>query len=84
MAVALSEMAKPEDLDTLITLITDVSNGPSRIFFVKNLSRLRSAKVFEALSRLSNDRDLHAEIEFRLKSKLRRQVKKAGGKSAKH
>ena len=82
MAVALSEMARPEDLDVIIDLISDPKNGLSRIFFVKNLSRSRSSKAFETLSRLSRDPELHKEVECRLQAKLRREAKKAGSKSA--
>jgi hypothetical protein len=46
-------------------------------------ARSRSPKAFETLSRLSNDPDLHKEIEYRLKGKLRRQAKKSGPSSAK-
>jgi hypothetical protein len=83
MAVALSEMAQPEDLDVLIDLICDPKNGRSRIFFVKNLSRSRSPKAFETLSRLSREPELYKEIEYRLQAKLRREAKKAGSRSAK-
>jgi hypothetical protein len=84
IAIGLSNMAKSGDMNTLIRLISDTSNGPSRIFFVDNLSRSRSTKAFEVLSRLSNDPDLHKEIERRLKGKLRRQAKKAGKAAVSH
>jgi hypothetical protein len=75
MAVALSEMAHRSDLDVLIRLISDPKNGPSRIFFVKYLSRSKTREAFDALMKLSTDQDLSREIAFRLKSKLRRWVR---------
>lgn len=75
MAVALSAMAHRNDLDTLIGLISDPENGPSRIFFVKNLSQAKTREAFDTLTKLSTDRDLSREIAFRLKSKLRRWVR---------
>jgi hypothetical protein len=74
MAVALSAMAHRSDLDALITLISNPENGPSRIFFVKNLSQARTPEAFDTLMKLSTDRDLSREIAFRLKSKLKRWV----------
>ncbi len=81
MAVALSHMAAAEDLDVLISLISDLSNGPSRVFFVQNLSRSKSRRAFDALAKLSNDPELSAEVNFRLKRKLRRQAKKDRSRS---
>jgi hypothetical protein len=75
MAVALSEMAHRSDLNVLIDLISDPANGPSRIFFVKYLSRSKTREAFDALTKLSTDQDLSREIAFRLKSKLRRWVR---------
>lgn len=83
MAVALAEMAKPSDLKTLIDLIREPKNGPSRIFFVKNLSRSRSAEAFDVLAKLSADPELEQEIAHRLKSKMRRQAKIEGRNGAK-
>jgi hypothetical protein len=75
MAVALSDMAHRSDLNVLISLICDPANGPSRVFFVKNLSRSKTREAFDALMKLSADPDLSREIAFRLKSKLRRWVR---------
>ncbi len=75
MAVALSEMAHRSDVDVLIRLISDPANGPSRIFFVKNLSRSKTPEAFDTLMRLSTDQDLSREIAFRMKSKLKRWVR---------
>lgn len=72
MAVALSEMARPSDLEVIIELISDPKNGKSRIFFVRNLSRSRSQRALEVLARLSGDPDLEKEIAHVLKGKLRR------------
>ena len=82
MAWALSEMARPDDIDQLIALISDPANGPSRVFFVKNLSRSKSQRAFETLVRLSKDAEIAAEIESKLKNKLRRQAKKDRARSA--
>jgi hypothetical protein len=75
MAVALSEMAHRGDVDVLIRLISDPANGPSRIFFVKNLSRSKTPEAFDTLMRLSTDPDLSREIAFRMKSKLKRWIR---------
>jgi hypothetical protein len=75
MAVALSAMAHRSDLAALIDLISDPQNGPSRIFFVKNLSQAKTPDAFETLMKLSTDQDLSREIAFRLKSKLKRWVR---------
>jgi HEAT repeat protein len=82
LADALSEMARPDDIDHLIALISDPANGPSRVFFVKNLSRSKSQRAFETLVRLSKDAEIAAEIEFKLKNKLRRQAKQDRARSA--
>lgn len=75
MAVALSEMAHRNDLDVLIQLISNPENGPSRVFFVKFLSRAKTQEAFDTLTKLLTDRDLSREIAFRLKSKLKRWVR---------
>jgi hypothetical protein len=75
-------MARPDDIDHLIALISDPANGPSRVFFVKNLSRSKSQRAFETLVRLSKDAEIAGEIEFKLKNKLRRQAKKDRARSA--
>lgn len=75
-------MARPKDRNQLIGLISDPKNGPSRIFFVANLSRAKSPQAFETLARLSNDPELRIEIAFRLKSKLQRQTKKDRARSS--
>ena len=84
MADAISTMATPSDLDTLIELISNPSNGPSRIMLIRNLSRSRAKLAFETLVRLKDDPDLKLEIEHVLKAKLRRQAKKSGPAGAKH
>jgi hypothetical protein len=83
MAEGLSLMAHSLDLDELIGLASDPLNGPSRVLFVKNLARSKQSRALDVLARLSRDPDLKAEIEFRLKSKLRRQAKKEGRGAAK-
>lgn len=78
MAIALSGMAAPADLPTLVELITDPKNGPSRIFFIANLVRSRSPLAFDTLASLSNDPELKTEIAIRLKAKMLRQARKRG------
>jgi hypothetical protein len=84
LACAISEMAKPDDLPTLIELISDAKNGPSRVFFVTNLVRSKKPIAFETLVRLSKDPDLKIEIEQRLKGKMKREAKVQGRGGAKN
>ena len=84
MAIALSGMARPGDLGTLIDLISNPENGPSRIFFVSNLSRSRSLSASDALARLADDGDLYEEIAFRAKSKLQREARNARSSKQRH
>ncbi len=64
--IAISEMAQPSDLDTLIDLISDPSLGPSRIFLVGNLTRSKKPEARSALLRNQADPDLTKEITARL------------------
>jgi hypothetical protein len=75
MALALSEMARRNDLDVLIELISNPDNGPSRVFFVKFLAGAKTQEAFDTLTKLLTDQDLSWEVAFRLKSKLRRWVR---------
>lgn len=65
--VAISGMARPDDLSTLIDLISDPSMGPQRVFLVANLMRSKRPEARETLLALRNDRDLRNEIAARLK-----------------
>lgn len=76
LACGLSAMARPDDLDTIIALVTTPRHGPSRIFFIRNLSRSKMHRAFETLVRMRNDPDLCVEIEYRLRAKLRRAAKR--------
>ena len=60
--VAISEMAQPRDLATLIDLLSDRSIGASRIFLVSNLMRSKKPEARDALLRNQDDPDLAKEI----------------------
>ena len=64
--VAISDMAQPRDLPTLIDLLSDRSIGTSRIFLVSNLMRSKKPEGRAALLRNQNDPDLEKEIAARL------------------
>lgn len=85
LAVALSCMAEPDDLAQLIELITDPRNGPSRIFFVTNLSRSRRSVARNALLNLRGDPDLRVAVNHCLRGKMKRQAKSAqAGRAIRH
>lgn len=63
---AISDIALPSDLYTLIDLISDPSLGPSRILLVSNLMRSKKPEARSALLRNQSDPDLIKEITFRL------------------
>jgi HEAT repeat protein len=64
--VALSAMARPKDLATLVGLIRDRRLGSKRIFLVRNLMRSKRPEARTALLNLRDDPDLRAEILVRL------------------
>lgn len=64
--VAISEMAQPRDLPTLIDLLSDRSIGTSRIFLVSNLMRSKKPEARDTLLRHQDDPDLAQEIAARL------------------
>lgn len=64
--IAISEMAKPSDLQTLIELLSDTSLGSSRMFLVRNLTRSKRPEARSALLRNQADPDLTKEITARL------------------
>jgi len=64
--VAISDMAQPRDLATLIDLLSDRSIGTSRIFLVSNLMRSKKPEARAALLRNQDDPDLAKEITARL------------------
>ena len=64
--VAVSDMAQPRDLATLIDLLADRSIGTSRIFLVSNLMRSKKPEARAALLRNQADPELAKEIEARL------------------
>lgn len=63
---AISDMAQPRDLPTLIDLLSDPSIGSSRIFMVRNLMRSKKPEARAALLRHQDDPDLTFEITHRL------------------
>lgn len=64
--VAISDMARPSDIATLIMLLSDTSLGMSRIFLVSNLMRSKRPEARAALLRHKDDPDLTKEITARL------------------
>jgi hypothetical protein len=64
--VAISDMAQPRDLSTLIDLLSDRSLGTSRIFLVSNLMRSKNPEARAALLQHQDDPDLTKEIAARL------------------
>lgn len=64
--VAISDMAQPRDIATLIDLLSDHSIGRSRIFLVSNLMRSKKPEARAALLRNQDDPDLGREITARL------------------
>ena len=69
--VAISDMAQPRDIPTLIDLLSDRAIGTSRIFIVANLMRSKKPEARAALLRNQDDPELAIEIVARL-SKSRR------------
>jgi hypothetical protein len=67
--VAISEIAQPKDLETLIDLLSDRSIGPARIFLVRNLMRSKKPEARAALLRNQDDPDLAKEIKSRLRQR---------------
>ena len=64
--VALSDMAQPRDLGTMIDLLSETSLGSSRIFLVRNLMRSKRPEARAALLHHKDDPDLTEEITARL------------------
>ena len=66
VAAAISEIARPSDLDTIIALVSDTALGKCRIFFVRNLMRSKKPHARATLRALESDPDLGIEIRLRL------------------
>jgi hypothetical protein len=64
--VAISDMAQPRDVSTLIELLSDRSLGTSRIFLVSNLMRSKKPEARAALLQHQDDPELTKEITARL------------------
>lgn len=71
LAVALSSMARADDLAIITELARDFRNGPTRLFFVRNLSRSRRPDSYGSLLELASDPDLREEIAHVLRRKKR-------------
>lgn len=66
LACAISEIAKPRDLDAIIALVRDESLGKNRIFFVRNLMRSRQPLARAVLQALAQDSEIGEEVRSRL------------------
>jgi hypothetical protein len=64
--VAISAMAQPSDLHTLIDLLSDRSLGQGRIYLVSNLMRSKRQEARAALIKNQTDPELTIEITDRL------------------
>lgn len=64
--VAISDMAQPRDLATLIDLLGDRSIAAGRIYLVSSLMRSKKPEARAALLRNQDDPELAKEIEARL------------------
>jgi hypothetical protein len=71
LAVALSGMARPDDLDEIIGLVENYKNGRTRIFFLDNLSRSRKIKAFETIAHHANDPQIGKAAKQILQRKLK-------------
>ncbi|WP_326524978.1 hypothetical protein [Sphingomonas sp.] len=67
---AISDLARPKDLGSLIDLLSDTSLGSSRLFLVRNLMRSKRPEARSALIRFQADPDLTREITSRLRRRL--------------
>ncbi len=59
---SIAEMARSDDLHTLIDLLSDRSLGPNRIYLVNKLMRSKRPEARTALLRLEADPDLTKQI----------------------
>jgi len=66
---AISAMARPSDLQTLIDLIRDCTLGSLRIYLVGNLMRSKRPEARATLLELRDDPVLRKEIAIRLRLK---------------
>lgn len=80
---SISEVARPQDLDTVIQLLKDRDLGSSRILLTPVLSRSRQPRAMDVLYSLRDDPDLKTEIANILHRKSRYAAKKAEKDAAK-
>lgn len=66
VAAAVSEIARPSDLDTIIALVSDTALGKCRMLFVRNLMQSKKPHARATLYALVEDPDLGREIRSRL------------------
>lgn len=66
LMAAISDIAQPGDVATMIDLLGDTSIGSSRVFLVRNLMRSKRPEARAALVRYQADPDLTLEITARL------------------
>jgi hypothetical protein len=74
LAVALSAMAKPSDLDTITELYEQRTHGLSRAHFTHTLSRIKDQNVSSIFERNHNDLQLRPSIEqvYKLRNKRKK------------
>jgi hypothetical protein len=66
---SISEMARPQDLPTIIDLLSNRSLGRHRVYLVINLMRSKRKEARDALIKNQDDPDLNIEIIARLSRK---------------
>lgn len=77
----MSVIVTKDDLDELIKIVTDESNGESRTGFIEALAKIKSPKVIEVLHQLENDKN--QIVADRAKKILAKKTKAAERKTKK-
>lgn len=77
----MSVIVTKDDLDELIEIVTDESNGESRTGFIEALAKIKSPKVIEVLHQLENDKN--QIVADRAKKILAKKAKAAERKTKK-
>lgn len=77
----MSVIVTKDDLDELIEIVTDESNGESRTGFIEALAKIKSPKVIEVLHQLENDKN--QIVADRAKKILAKKTKAAERKTKK-
>jgi len=68
LAAAIAAIADDSVLDSLVGLVTDAVNGPSRLFLLRPLAKSRTPEAREALVALSSDPFFEKEAKFLLRT----------------